>query len=48
MFFKPANFYTENDITKNSKMSPEKNHVQRKLETGKMKIEMNQNNTVVT
>ena len=29
MFLKPANYVTENGIKKYSKMSPEKNHLQR-------------------
>ena len=32
MFLKPAYTDQENDIKKKSKMSPKKNHVQRKLE----------------
>ena len=35
MFLKPANSDMENGFKKNSKMSPEKIHIQRKLETGK-------------
>ena len=44
MFLKPANSYTENGIKKKSKMSPEINHVQWKLE--KTPFEMHQNYTV--
>ena len=40
MFLKPANSETENAIEKESKMSPEKNHVQRKLKTGKDTLRM--------
>ena len=35
MFLRPANSDTVNGFNKNSKMSPEKNHLQQKLETGK-------------
>ena len=35
IILKPANSDTENGIIKNSKMSPEKNYVQRKLENWK-------------
>ena len=45
MILKPANSDTENGIKKNSKMSVEKIHVQRKLE--KTLFEIYQNNTVI-
>ena len=44
MFLKPANSDMENGI---KKMSFDKNHVQRKLENGKIKNEMYQNYTVI-
>ena len=46
MFLKPANFQTENGIKTKSKMSPEKIHVQWKLENWKRdNFEIYQNNT---
>ena len=45
MFLKPENSDMENGFLKNSKMSPEKNHIQRKLE--KTLFERHQNNTAI-